>query len=74
MPMSTLKTPETPLPPKIVAHGVDTLVLNIYYRNAAGKPCKEDIPHEMKEGDDCGSGTIWTRQFCRTSLRPWCLG
>ncbi|HEY6407965.1 MAG TPA: hypothetical protein VIY29_10905, partial [Ktedonobacteraceae bacterium] len=50
--MSTSKqseTPEIPLPPQIVAHGVDTLSLNVYYRNAAGKPCKEDIPPELKE-------------------------
>ncbi len=41
--------PDTPLPPLIAAHGVDTLVLNVYYRDAAGKPCKEDIPPELKE-------------------------
>ena len=40
---------DTSIPPLIVGHGVDTLVLNIYYRNAAGKPCKEDIPLELKD-------------------------
>src|SRR5437868_11718775 len=42
MPMDTSK-------PLVVGRGVDTLVLNVYYRDGQHKPCKREIPHELKE-------------------------
>ena len=35
--------------PLIVGRGVDTLVLNVYFRDGQHKPCKRDLPHELKE-------------------------
>jgi hypothetical protein len=40
---------ETNKPPLIVGRGVDTLVLNVYFRDGQHKPCKREIPHELKE-------------------------
>ena len=35
--------------PKVVARGVDTLVLNVYYYDGQHKPCKRDLPLALKE-------------------------
>ncbi len=40
---------DTKTSPLIVGRGVDTLVLNVYFRDGQHKPCKREIPHELKE-------------------------
>ncbi len=35
--------------PSVVARGVDTLVLNVSYYDRQHKPCKRDLPHDLKE-------------------------
>src|SRR5258708_31628144 len=35
--------------PSVVARGVDTLVLNVSYYDGHHKPCKRDLPHDLKE-------------------------
>src|SRR5947209_4800987 len=40
---------DTKTSPLVVGRGVDTLVLNVYFRGGQHKPCKREIPHELKE-------------------------
>src|SRR5256886_3452647 len=40
---------DTKTSPLVVGRGVDTLVLNVYFRDGQHKPCKREIPHELKE-------------------------
>jgi len=40
---------DTSMSPMIVGRGVDTLVLNISYRDGQHKPCKRELPHNLKE-------------------------
>src|SRR5579871_2445935 len=40
--------PATPCP-RLVGRGIDTLVLNVYYRDGQHKPCKRDLPQALKE-------------------------
>ena len=40
---------DTKTSPLVVGRGVDTLVLNVYFRDGQHKPCKRELPHELKE-------------------------
>jgi hypothetical protein len=61
--------------PKVVARGVDTLVLNVYYYDGQHKPCKRDLPLALKEllAKNCwiagNRRRLWPRNLSRSQPR-----